>query len=118
MAQGVLFKATDEDRRIVRDMVTAGIPHEGIAAALRDGVSINTLYKHFRRELDIAHNQSIGLAAGKLMTAVSRGEAWAICFFLKCRGGWQERQAIQVTGEVSLVDVLKRREAKNGGPSK
>jgi hypothetical protein len=49
---------------------------------------------------------------GKLMAAIQSREAWAICFWLKCRGGWQERQALQVTGEVNLVDILKRREAK------
>jgi len=99
-------------------MSTGGIPHEGIAAAIRDGISINTLYKHFRRELDIAKNQTTALAVGKLVASIARAEPWAICFYLKCRAGWQERQTLQVTGEVSLVDVLKRREAKNGGPSK
>jgi hypothetical protein len=26
---------------------------------------------------------------------MKRGEAWAVCFFLKCRGGWRERQDIK-----------------------
>jgi len=115
--KGQGFHATDEERRIVRDMSTAGIPHEQIAASLRGGISEPTLRKHFRPELDLAKNQTTALAVSKLIGAIARSEPWAICFYLKCRAGWQERQTVQVTGEVSLVDVLKRREAKNGGPS-
>jgi hypothetical protein len=70
------------------------------------------LRKHFRAELDLARDQITGLAMGKLALAIQAREAWAICFWLKCRAGWQERQALQVTGEVSLVEILKRRQAK------
>lgn len=31
---------------------------------------------------------------------------------LKCRAGWQERRQIEVSAEVSLVEILRRREAK------
>jgi hypothetical protein len=106
------FHATDEERQTVRSMSVAGIPQEQIAASLRGGISEPTLRKHFRPELDLAKNQTTALAVGKLMGAVARSEPWAICFYLKCRAGWQERQALQVTGEVSLVEILKRRQAK------
>lgn len=42
----------------------------------------------------------LDLAESKLMEAVKKGEAWAICFFLKCKGksrGYVERQ--EVTGK-------------------
>ena len=31
---------------------------------------------------------------------------------LKCRAGWQERRQIEVSAEVSLVEILRRRQAK------
>lgn len=35
----------------------------------------------------------------QVVAAMKRGEAWAVCFFLKCRGGWKETQALQHSGE-------------------
>jgi hypothetical protein len=114
--KGTGFQATEEERQTVRSMSVGGIPQDHIAAAIRGGISEPTLRKHFRRELDLARDQITCLAVGQLVRAIGRGEPWAICFYLKCRAGWSERQALQVTGEVSLVEILKRRQAKNRGP--
>jgi len=35
------------------------------------------------------------LAMSQVVAAMNRGEPWAVCFFLKCRGGWRERQDIR-----------------------
>ena len=93
-------------------MSAAGIPQGHIAAAVRSGISEPTLRSHFRAELDLARDQTTALAVGKLVRAIERGEAWAICFWLKCRAGWQERRQIEVSAEVSLVEILRRRQAK------
>ena len=37
------------------------------------------------------------LCAGKLVNAIKNGEAWAICFYAKCRMGWSEKH--QHTGD-------------------
>jgi hypothetical protein len=34
------------------------------------------------------------LAMSKVLAAIKRGEAWAVCFFLKCKAGWRETQAL------------------------
>jgi hypothetical protein len=99
-------------------MSAAGVPHECIAAAIRGGIDDKTLRKHFRAELDLARDQTTALAVGKLVRAIKRGEAWAICCWLKCRAGWSERQTLDVSGGLSLVDVLRRREAKQIDGSK
>jgi len=93
-------------------MSAAGIPQGHIAAAVRSGISEPTLRSHFRAELDLARDQTTALAVGKLVRAIERCEAWAICFWLKCRAGWQERRQMEVSAEVSLVEILRRRQAK------
>jgi hypothetical protein len=34
------------------------------------------------------------LAMSKVVAAIKNGEAWAVCFFLKCKAGWRETQAL------------------------
>ncbi len=76
-------------------MVAAGIPVERIAPCLgTKGMTKRTLYKHFRHELATGQDYIHGRAAGRLLQAVDKGEAWAICFLLKTRYGWRERDSV------------------------
>ena|SRR5437763_10186490 len=45
------FKATDEQKRIVKSMAGLGTPHEDIGAVLN--ITAKTLRKHFRQELTL-----------------------------------------------------------------
>jgi hypothetical protein len=45
------FKATDEQKRIVKTMAGLGTPHEDIAVVI--GITAKTLRKHFRQELTL-----------------------------------------------------------------
>lgn len=52
--------------------------------------------------LDDARCTHLDLAEVELLKAMKRGEAWAVCFFLKCQGkgrGYIERQAVEHTGK-------------------
>lgn len=93
------YVPTDSDRATVETMAAAGMNHETIARCLGDdGIDEKTMRKHFRRELDVSAAKSNALAASQVFKAVQRGEAWACCFWLKCRANWKERQAIEHTG--------------------
>ena len=48
------FKPTEEERKLVEQMCSVGIPQESICLVVRDGIDDKTLRKHFRRELDTA----------------------------------------------------------------
>jgi hypothetical protein len=86
----------------------------------RYGVSEPTLRKHFRRELNNSLTEVKALAMSQVVAAMKRGEPWAVCFFLKCRGGWRERQDIKQQvehsgpgGEVLKIE-LSRVEVRKG----
>lgn len=80
-------------------MAAAGIAHENIAKCLgTDGIDPKTMRLHFRRELDISRDQVTAVAMGKLVAAMNAGEAWAICFWMKCRAEWSERQRHEFVG--------------------
>ena len=51
MAQGKLFVPTAEERKQVEAMAGYGVPHDNIAAIIRDGIDSDTLKKHFKKEL-------------------------------------------------------------------
>jgi hypothetical protein len=82
------YEPTSAERERVKYMALGGVDQPVIAKVI--GISVPTLEKHYRNELDTALGGTIGLAAGKLHKAIEEGQAWAICFFLKTRGRWRE----------------------------
>jgi hypothetical protein len=90
------YEPTPADRATVQNLAALGATHKEIAMCIgRYGVSEPTLRKHFRRELNNSLTEVKALAMSQVVAAMKRGEAWAICFFLKCRGGWKEKQEIE-----------------------
>lgn len=87
----------------VRTLAAAGLTNEKIALAL--GISEATLYdrkresKEFREAIKKGTAEGEAIVTSKLFEAARRGEAWAICFFLKCRCGWNEKSYLEVTGK-------------------
>jgi hypothetical protein len=85
------FEPTDADRNTVKTMAAGGFTHESIARCLGEhGIDKKTLYVHFRDELDTSLDKANATIANVAFQAAARGEAWAVCFWLKCRARWQE----------------------------
>jgi hypothetical protein len=70
-----------------------GTPHHDIALLV--DMSIKTLLKYYRKELDVAAAQGKAIAGGMLRKAIVNGEPWAIKFFLACQAGWRETSVVQ-----------------------
>jgi hypothetical protein len=66
-------KTTDEERALVEQMSSVGIPQESICLVIRDGVDDKTLRKHFRRELDTAAIRANAAVAGALYKSALEG---------------------------------------------
>ena len=85
---------TPPDLSLVKGLAMQGMTDEKIAETL--GISIRTLYRkkaqlsQFRQAIKGGFAESEAVATSKLFEAVKKGEAWAICFFLKARHGWQD----------------------------
>jgi len=98
------YKPTDNQRIQVKAWAAAGVSKERMRKAL--GIDIKTLNKHFDFELQNAQTEVTALAMSKLVSALNAGQAWAVCFYLKCREDWQEKAGITHTGEVRVKRVL------------
>jgi hypothetical protein len=101
------FKPTDADYNTVKSMAAGGFTHESIARCLGvHGIDKKTLYRHFRDELDTSLDKANATIANVAYQAAARGEAWAVCFWLKCRARWKEVSKFEHTGpDGAAIDI-------------
>ncbi len=93
------YAPTEADRNTVRSMAATGFPHEQIARCLgSEGIDPKTLRLHFRQELDTASAMANAKIANVAYQQAILGNAWAVCFWLKCRAGWKEVTAVEHSG--------------------
>lgn len=89
------YTPTPADRATVLAMSAAGIPQAAIAGCIGTrGISEPTLRKHFAHELSVGTTKLNGLCVQGIVKAMEAGEAWALCFWAKCRMGWREREKV------------------------
>ena len=101
----VPFIPTDEHRKIVKDMATAGLTMSMISLMVRwphndRPVSCKTLMRHFEHELyegTMGANVAVG---GALFKNAMAGNVSAQIFWAKTRMGWRETaQRVELTGK-------------------
>ena len=88
------YEPTPADRATIRNLVVCGYTRDQIARCIGShGISENTLRKHFRRELDMSKAEIDAFATSQLFSLMRDRNLGALCFYLKCRAGWQETSA-------------------------
>ena len=87
-----------------------------LKCGLRTIYDYSERYPEVKQAREDAHDAMLDRAESKLHGAVERGEAWAICFFLKTQGkgrGYSERH--EVTGKDGQAIELKEVEVRTHG---
>ena len=87
-------------RRLVEHHAAIGTLHQQIAKLLQ--LSLNTLKKHYREELDLGLARANAVVSGTLFTEAKRGNITAAIFWMKTRGGWRETARIEHSGGASI----------------
>ncbi|TDH60800.1 hypothetical protein E2C06_20090 [Dankookia rubra] len=96
MIQGIMFEATEVQRRQVRSMAAVGLPQDDIATLLE--IDAKTLRKYFRRELDSGSIEATAKVAQSLFQMATQGKnVAAAIFWMKARAGWREKHEVAVT---------------------
>ncbi|MGJ0397425.1 MAG: hypothetical protein ACR65U_14480 [Methylocystis sp.] len=107
------FKPSDEQRKMIEAYAAYGISQEEMCTLV--GVSLKTLHKHFRQELDTGmtkanakvaeslFRQAVGAPAqydseGKLLRAEQAPVVSAGIFWAKARMGWKETDVHEFQG--------------------
>lgn len=89
------FKPTDDQRKTVDGMAAYGVPEAAIAQVI--GISVKTLSKYFREELDTAHiraNLAVAQSLWRKATGEGPQSVTAAIFWAKARMGWRERDFV------------------------
>lgn len=90
------YKPTDQNRLQVKTLAAVGIRHEDIAAKL--GISVDTLTRYYRQELDDGRVDANAVVAKSLYEQARAGNTSAMIFWLKTRAGWKETMVNEHTG--------------------
>lgn len=116
---------TDATRQTVQLHVMVGSRQEVIAEIL--GISVDTLYRHYKAEMDTAREKANASIGGALYKKAMGGDTTAIIFWLKTRARWKETVDISnedgslkpgVTQAAVLAALAKIHERDEGGPDR
>jgi hypothetical protein len=94
---------TDAARKQVEALAAYGIKQEEICKVV--GVSLPTLHKYYRSELDKAMVQANARVAESLFkkaTGEGSSAVTAAIFWLKTRAGWKETVVNEITGSIGI----------------
>ena len=86
----------EELRNRVKLMASIGIGHREIAGVNR--MSLETLHKFYREELDYGIAEVHTIVGGKIFEAARRGESWACTLWAARRMGWKDTTQQQHAG--------------------
>lgn len=119
---------TDANRQTAQSLAAFGLPHLEIAGELN--ISLETLLKHYRIELDRGLQRANARVAQSLFNRATnetdKGGVTAAIFWLKCRAGWREAAQQVVTynrnidnmNEAELLALLGERSSADPTGSK
>jgi hypothetical protein len=85
-----------EQRQLVQALVASGTVHSYIAIRLK--ISVSTLSRHYREELDTGLDAANAMVANKVFAMAMAGNVACMFFWMKCRGGWRETAALELSG--------------------
>ncbi len=99
----IVYQINDEDREAIEGMALAGITQEKIAQAVH--ISVDTLLRYYRDELDNSVNFRLGMIANKVVEGAERKEfANSNAFFLlKCKGNWRDNDKKEIAQNFTSV---------------
>jgi hypothetical protein len=89
-------RPTPETRQQATQLSGQGVPQPDIAKLLK--ITLPTLHKHYRNELDLGMARANAVVAGRLFRLTETNVAAAI-FWMKARAGWREKHEVEVTGK-------------------
>lgn len=93
------FQPTKQDRKVVESMSGFGIPIKQIAALVREGISVDTLTKHFEKELVLGKANANTKVAQTLHQKAIDGDVTAAIFWAKTQMGFKETKKHELGGE-------------------
>lgn len=92
----VAMVPTDEERAMVEKLSGFGLQQESIAAMIRDGIHIDTLRNHFKRELELGKAKANGRIGKTLFDKAINGDTASLIWWTKTQMRWAETQKHEI----------------------
>ena len=107
------FVPTEEEQGLVEKLSGYGLQQESIAALIRDGIHIDTLRTHFKRELEVGRAKANGKVGKTLFDKAMAGDTGSLIWWTKTQMRWAETQKHEIvhTG-ISITDALEAAKAR------
>jgi len=104
---------TDEERAMVEKLSGFGLQQESIAAMVRDGIHVDTLRTHFKRELELGRAKANGKIGKTLFDKAMAGDTGSLIWWTKTQMRWAETQKHEIvhTG-ISITGALEAAKAR------
>jgi hypothetical protein len=105
---------TEKTRLLVTELTAFGITQEKVAHRL--DISVDTLARHYRSELNNAKTNAVHQVATGLFDKAINGDIAAQMFYLKTQGRWREKDPEEDTASKALSlaeQILKLQSEKN-----
>jgi hypothetical protein len=100
-------KGQEHPREELRDqiklMAAIGIPHAQMAGVLK--MSLETLHRCYKDDLDYGASTANTVVGGKIFEAAKKGESWACSLWAARRMGWKESNDLNVSGSLDIRKV-------------
>ena len=92
----VAMVPTEEERAMVEKLSGFGLQQESIAAMVRDGIHIETLRNHFKRELELGKAKANGKIGKTLFDKAVNGDTASLIWWTKTQMRWAETQKHEI----------------------
>ena len=96
-------KPTLESRDLASMLYLNGCTQEITAAVL--GISVPTLWKYYKKELEVGGDERNARVASSLYTNAISGDVRAQIFWMKTRAGWRETNNLELSGSVEIKSL-------------
>ena len=95
-------EVTDEFKKRIKTYRSCGLTIDQICVIL--AVGRDTLYRHYKQELDAGLIECVALVAQKgIIQPALKGNVSAAMFYLKCQGRWKEKEETEQVAPVVNV---------------
>lgn len=93
------FEFDEKERQQVETLSGYGLPLEQIAILIRDGISVESLVKHFPKELTAGKAKANSAVSKTLFQKAVEGDTGAMVWWSKSQMRWAETQKHEHTGK-------------------
>jgi hypothetical protein len=98
------FEPTEEQRKLVSQLVAVGVRQEDLPIFF--DVCLNTIRLHFAEEIANAKLKANAAIARKLYNEAVDGNITAMIFWLKTQAGWSERNTLDLNVNPKKLDDM------------